>query len=443
MHWLFNLGYLSLAALTWPWFVYKYATTGKYRAGIGQRLGGLPARADQRKSIWVHAVSVGELLQIKPLLKALRERYPEYDVVVTYTTKTAAEIAARDLADYYHCYSPLDFSWVVAKFFRVLDPALIVLVELELWPNWLAAARQRGVPVLLANGRISAHSFGSYRRFRWLLQGAYNAISIWAMQDEAYAERARALSRVPSPASRVNSTDAGHGTRDTAQAVVVTGNLKHDSLKFEPDAIKAAHFRTAFGILPDQRVLVCGSTHPGEHEQIIEMLPRLACRVVIAPRHPERQEEVRRLLSKAGLPWANRSALSPGKPAGRNDVIVLDTVGELAAMYAIADVVFIGGSLIPHGGQNMAEPIALRKATLFGPHTHNFKATVRELKECGGAIEVQSVQQLEHEIRRLLADASARDKVGQTGRTRLLAGRGALGRHLALIERLLADGQPR
>jgi 3-deoxy-D-manno-octulosonic-acid transferase len=156
--WLFNLGYLWLAGLIWPWFLYKYATTGKYRAGLIQRFGNLPARGDKR-SIWVHAVSVGELLQCRPLLKALRERLPQYDVVITYTTKTAAEIAKRDFADYYHCYSPLDLSWVVAKFFRVLNPALLILVELELWPNWLMHAKRKGVPVLLANGRISEHSF--------------------------------------------------------------------------------------------------------------------------------------------------------------------------------------------------------------------------------------------------------------------------------------------
>lgn len=436
--WLFNLAYLWLAALIWPWFLYKYATTGKYRAGISQRLGGLPARKPG-KSIWVHAVSVGELLQIKPLLKALREAHPGLDVVVTYTTKTAAEIAARDLTDYYHCYSPLDLSWVVDKFFRELDPALIVLVELELWPNWLMTARRRGVPVLLANGRISARSFKNYKRFKWLLQPAYDAISAWAMQDETYAQRANELCRVPSSGSRANGTDTEHGTRNTGR-VVVAGNLKYDALKFEPDADKAAQFRRAFNIREGQQVLVCGSTHPGEHEVLVEMLPRLECRVVIVPRHPERYESVREMLTRAKLPWANRSALSPEKPGGVNDVILLDTVGELAAVYAIADVVFIGGSLIPHGGQNMAEPIALGKATLFGPHTHNFRATVRELLENHGGIVVHSGQELEREIQRLLANDVARAEIGSAGRARLLQSRGALQRHLALIATLLKDG---
>jgi 3-deoxy-D-manno-octulosonic-acid transferase len=421
--WLFNLGYLWLAGLIWPWFLYKYATTGKYRAGISQRLGRIPPRKPG-KSVWVHAVSVGELLQIKPLLVALRERHPQFDIVVTYTTKTAAEIAARDLTDCYHCYSPLDLSWVVNRFFGTLDPALIVLVELELWPNWLMTARRKGVPVLLANGRISARSFANYRRFKWLLQPAYDAISAWAMQDEAYAERARELSGVG---------DAGQ--------VIVTGNLKYDSLKFEPDAARAEYFRKSFNIAPGQLVLVCGSTHPGEHEMIVEMIPRLGCRVVIVPRHPERQESVRELLTRAGLPWASRSALSPEKPAGAQDVILLDTIGELAGVYAVADVVFIGGSLIPHGGQNMAEPIALGKATLFGPHAHNFTATVRDLIEHGGASVVHSVQELEQQTRRLLADPAERERIGQAGRARLIAGRGALERHLSLIKEMLEGKQ--
>ncbi|MBK8205444.1 MAG: 3-deoxy-D-manno-octulosonic acid transferase [Planctomycetes bacterium] len=434
--WLFNFGYLWVAAWIWPWFVYKYATTGKYRAGIGQRLGRLPPREGKRQAIWVHAVSVGELLQIKPLLKALRERHVDYDIVVTYTTKTAAEIAARELTDYYHCYSPLDLSWVVAKFFRVLNPALIVLVELELWPNWLMHARRNGVPVLLANGRISEKSFRNYKRFKWLLQPAYDAIRVWAMQDEAYAVRARSLCGVRSSEFGVEGSPTQNSEHST-QNVHVTGNLKYDSLKAEPDADKVAYFRAAFGIGKDQRVLVCGSTHPGEHEQLVAMIPRLECRVVIVPRHPERYDSVRELLKRAGIKWRNRSELSPENPATANDVILLDTMGELAAMYGIADVVFIGGSLIPHGGQNMAEPVALGKATLFGPHTHNFKATVRELNECSGALVVQNAVELEREVKRLLVDGQARDAMGQAGQQRLLAGRGALERHLSLVSDLL------
>ena len=426
--WLFNWGYLWVAGLIWPWFVYKYLTTGKYRAGLRQRMGRLPARTSDKPSIWVHAVSVGELLQIKPLLKALREKYPGHDIVITYTTKTAAEIAARDFTDYYHCYSPVDLSWVVAKFFRVLNPALVILVELELWPNWLMHAKRKGVPVLLANGRISEHSFANYKRFKWLLQPAYDGIRVWAMQDETYAVRASALSGARSLESGVNSPDS--------RQVVVSGNLKYDSLKSEPDAGKDAMFRTLFNF-GDKPVLVCGSTHPGEHELLVEMLPRLPCRCVLVPRHPERYASVRDMLTKAGIAWVNRSELSPDKPAPQGTVIILDTVGELSHVYALADVVFIGGSLIPHGGQNMAEPVALGKATLFGPHTANFKATVRELKECRGAIEVQSAADLEREIIALLKDDARRQKIGDAGKARLLASRGALQRYLELVGGLL------
>ena len=437
--WLFNWAYLWLAGLIWPWFLFKALTTGKYRAGLMQRLGRLSPRNSEKPSIWVHAVSVGELLQVRPLLALLKERYPDHDVVVTYTTKTAAEIAHRELTDYYHCYSPIDLSWVVAKFFRVLNPKLLILVELELWPNWLMHAMRTGVPVLLANGRISQKSFANYRRFKWLLRPAYEAISIWAMQDETYAERAREL------ASRPIGSPGGAGGSDASMPIVpagsveVAGNLKYDSLNGEPDAAKTAHFRKLFNLADDDRVLVCGSTHPGEHELLVELLPRLGCRVVIVPRHPERYQAVRDLLTKAGIEWVNRSELSPESPASADAVILLDTVGELAHVYAVADVVFIGGSLVPHGGQNMAEPVALGKATLFGPHTDNFKATVRELKECKGAIEVQTPKQLEHEIKSLLADKSTREAIGRAGQTRLLASRGATQRYVGLIERLLRD----
>lgn len=423
--WLFNFAYLWVACWIWPWFLYKAATTGKYRAGLAQRMGKLPPRADSRPSIWVHAVSVGELLQVRPLLAALKEKHPGHDIVITYTTKTAAEIASRDFNDYYHCYSPVDLSWVVAKFFRVLRPELLILVELELWPNWLMHAKRTGVPVLLANGRISENSFGNYRRFKWLLQPAYDAIKVWAMQDDTYAERARVLSD------------------DSGSKVEVAGNLKYDSLKGEPDSDRLSFFRNIFNLSDDKPVLVCGSTHPGEHEILVDMLPRLNCRCVIVPRHPERYESVRELLNKAGIPWVNRSDLSAEKPADENAVILLDTMGELSHVYAVADVVFIGGSLIPHGGQNMAEPVALGKATLFGPHTHNFKATVRELKECKGAIEVQNGAELEQEIKSLLADENTREAIGKAGQARLLASRGAMKRYLELVEGLLASEEPK
>jgi 3-deoxy-D-manno-octulosonic-acid transferase len=425
--WLFNLGYLWLAGLIWPWFLFKYITTGKYRAGLMQRLGRIPARDSIKPSIWIHAVSVGELLQIRPLLTALRERHPGHDLVITYTTRTAAEIALRDFSDFYHCYSPIDLSWVVAKFFRVLNPALLILVELELWPNWLMHARRKGVPVLLANGRISENSFRNYRRFKWLLQPAYNAISIWAMQDATYAERAGAL-------QRTGARSASDGLMNNS--VQIGGNLKYDSLKGQPDPDKTRLFRKLFNI-DGQQVLVCGSTHPGEHETIADMLPRLGCRCVLVPRHPERYESVRELLNKSGIPWVNRSALTPDSVAPKDAVIILDTVGELSHVYAVADIVFIGGSLIPHGGQNMAEPVALGKATLFGPHTHNFKATVRELKEVNGALEVPDGNALEREIKRLLEDEPARTTIGKAGQERLLASRGALERYMKLIDRLL------
>ena len=415
--WLFNLGYLCLAGLTWPWFLFKYITTGKYRAGLTQRLGGIPDRASDKPCIWIHAVSVGELLQIRPLLLALQEKHPDLEPVITYTTKTAAEIAHRDFGEYYHCYSPIDLSWVVAKFFRRLNPRLLILVELELWPNWLMHAKRKGVPVLLANGRISEKSFRNYRRFKWLLQPAYDAINTWAMQDATYAERAGAL----------------HGPESSVE---VAGNLKYDSLRGEADAEKSAMFRKLFNI-EGQQVLVCGSTHPGEHEMIVEMLPRLDCRCVLVPRHPERYESVREMLTKAGIKWVNRSELTPESVASKDAVVILDTVGELSHVYAVADVVFIGGSLIPHGGQNMAEPVALGKATLFGPHTHNFKATVRELKETKGAIEVHNAAELERQVKALLADASTRKSIGGAGQKRLRASRGALQRYVELVAGLL------
>lgn len=502
MKWLFNMGYLLAGALISPWYFFMALTTRKYRAGLSQRLGDIPFRERAGQSIWLHAVSVGELLASRPLIKALRERFPQYELVVTYTTRTAAEIARRELPGVYHCYSPLDLSWVVARFFKRLRPALIILMELELWPNWLMHAERAGVPVLLANGRISDRSFRNYLRFAPLLAPAFGAISHWAMQDETYAARAAELcSRAPRwrnrlwlqtgdgrwwvsaqdlslearrhwqehldeylaaaenqgsvplprtfdperrselkphrPLEFVQGRPQVYGIAMVPAPVSNSGNLKYDSLKGEVDPARLDHFRALFSIEPGQRLLVCGSTHPGEHEAIVDMLPRLGVRCLLVPRHPERYASVRDLLTRAGLPWVHRSELSAQSPAPRDAVILLDTVGELAMVYALADVVFVGGSLIKHGGQNMAEPVALGKATLFGPHTDNFKATVRELLEVNGALRVQDAAELEREITRLIADSAAREALGRAGQARLLASRGALARYMALIEGLL------
>ncbi|MCF6228719.1 MAG: hypothetical protein L3J82_08695 [Planctomycetes bacterium] len=412
--WLFNFGYLTLASIIWPWFVFKALTVGKYRAGLGQRLGWLPKRDSERKSIWLHAVSVGELLQSKPLIAALRRDYPDHDIVVTYTTKTAASIAAKELTDIYHVYSPLDLSWVVAKFFRVLKPEILILVELELWPNWLMFAGKTGVPVLLANGRISANSFGNYRRFKWLLQPAYDAISTWAMQDEAYAERAEVL-------------------KSEASSCVVTGNLKYDSLRETIDASRVSELRALFGFTESEQVVLFGSTHPGEHEIIAELLP-LSARVIIWPRHPERVAALCEMLKSEGIDFQRRSELSAAQQARENVVIVGDTVGELSDVYGLANVVFVGGSLIPHGGQNMAEPIALGIPTIIGAHTHNFKATMRDLREENAIIEISEGSELKAAIDLQLAnpaDVSA-------GQARLIAGKGALQAHLAQINKLFS-----
>ncbi|MCC6573914.1 MAG: hypothetical protein IT462_08985 [Planctomycetes bacterium] len=504
--WLFNLAYLALGALLLPWFIFKAMTTGKYRAGIGQRLGSIHPREGEKPCIWIHAVSVGELLAARPLITALRERYPQLEIALTYTTKTAAAIAAREYPELHRSYSPLDLSWVVNKFFKLLRPRLIILIELELWPNWLMKARDSEVPVLLVNGRISEKSFKNYLRAGDLLGPAYGGVTHWGMQDGAYAERAaqlagfapqhrarvwlqtaddawwmsgqelsldarkawsvyladyldaaargekslrfntpdpdrKAYGKPYQPLTFVDGKPHVHGVPMVPAPVSIAGNLKYDSLKSEIDAGQLRALRKLFSLPPGDQVLVCGSTHPGEHEALVPIFSRLTAqgvRVIIAPRHPERYADVRELLTDAGLPWCNRSDLNEDVQAAAGSIILLDTVGELATVYGLADVVFVGGSLIKHGGQNMAEPVALGKATLFGPNTDNFKETVRELIEVGGAVQVKDAGQLESEIVRLLGDDAARETLGKNGQARLLNSRGALGRYMELVDQLLA-----
>lgn len=417
--WFFNWIYLCAAFWLSPWFLFKAATTGKYRAGLAQRLGSLPARKTKKPAIWVHAVSVGELLSARPLIERLTHDHPDHEVCLTYTTKTAAEVARKQFTEYWHCYSPVDLSWVVAKFYRVLKPALLIQMELELWPNWLEHAKRNDVPVLVVNGRISDKSFRGYSRVQGVLQKTFDSVTLWGMQENAYSDRAKKLA----PNSRVETV----------------GNLKFDSLTFQRDPDKEAEYER---IIPTggKPVIVFGSTHPGEHELITRWAPKLEARIIVAPRHPERLNELRSMLDQESIRWVNRSDLTVDDPAEFKTLVVLDTMGELNSIYSIADVAFVGGSLIPHGGQNMAEPCALGVATVVGPSTGNFRATMKTLLSERGIIQADDAGQAFAEIQRLISEPEIRAHMGQRARECLLASRGALDKYAAMAKELLGAG---
>lgn len=433
MRYLFDFLFALTLILIAPLVLLKMIVTGKYRRGLGQRLGWIKFRADDRPVIWVHGVSVGELQAAKGLVESLRQAYPNHRLVITHTTRTGETVAKQLYPDLDRFYFPLDFSFVVRRVLKRVAPKLIVLIELELWPNFLVAAHAKKIPVLLANGRISQCSFEGYGKVSFALKPAFRAISKAAVQDDEYAARLAGLYQ------KMGLDDA---------SISVAGNLKFDSVPFGLDQAARVRYRELFGFADDELVLVCGSTHPGEHEELVKLYKNLRdsglrMRMVVVPRHPERWNSVRSIWRTESVPLVDRSSLGSGRMMAVDDgqsappCVLLDTMGELTSLYNAADMVFVGGSLIAHGGQNMAEPAGLARAVLFGPNTQNFKSTVRDLLEARAAIRVENWAELEKALTELAQDEPRRQAMGERAQRVVEAGKGAVDRHMKLIHEML------
>jgi 3-deoxy-D-manno-octulosonic-acid transferase len=369
---------------------------------------------------WVHAVSVGESIAAAPLLEGLRRAYPALPLVVSTVTETGARVVRERFAGLAsHRYFPLDFPRVTRRVIDSIAPAFFVGMETELWPNTLRALTARGVPTMIANGRLSDRSFRRYRMVRGAMKRVLADVSVFGMQSAEDARRVIALGAPP-------------------ERVVVTGNLKTEPLADSAGAGDLWH--RLLGIDAEQPVWIAGSTHRGEEEAVLDahtraLLDRPGLALVLAPRHPERVGEVLGILKARGLAAVRRSDLPSRRSPGA--VIVLDTVGELAQLYAIADVVFVGGSLAPLGGHNMLEPALRGKPVLFGPHTHNFREAAGVLIDSGGGRVVHDAAELATELRRLLGDAGLRARVGNAGRDAVISRSGAVRATLELIAQYL------
>jgi 3-deoxy-D-manno-octulosonic-acid transferase len=383
------------------------------------RLGRDAGPAAPGPSAWIHAVSVGEALAAAPLVEGLRRLAPALPVVVTTVTDTGAAAVRERLGPaVIHRYFPLDFPGAVRRTVAAIQPVFLVLMETELWPNTLRIVAQRGAPIMVANGRLSDRSFRRYRRVRRLLRPVLDDVTVFAMQTEEDARRILALGAPP-------------------ERVVVTGNVKHEPA---PDAGGVEVWQRLLGLRPGQPVWIAGSTHRGEESAVLDAhaqargrCPDLA--LIVAPRHPERAGEVLQLVAARGWPAVRRSELPRQHRDGA--VIVLDTIGELAQLYAVADVVFVGGSLVAIGGHNLLEPALRRKPVLFGPYTMNFREPARLLVEGGGGLVVADARALTAELVRLLDDAERRAAMGARAFEAASSRHGAVRATLDLVERFL------
>ena len=429
--------YLFYTALLFVYFLAALPATaygvwwrGKSAGSVRERFGRLPPAVNphRRPSIWVHAVSVGEALAARPLLRALRAAYPEHRLVVSTTTATGQRVVRGFGGEVDAvCYAPFDFPPFVNRALDRIAPELFLVVDTEIWPNLLRACRRRGVAALIVNGRLSDRSFRRYRLARCCMRRVLADVGRVCVQTEEWGRRFVALGADPA-------------------RVTVTGSLKFDAVGGPPAASRSDvgvgdSLRTAFAFARQRPVLIAASTLRGEEEPVLRAFGRARrtapdALLVIAPRHPERFDEAREVAERTGHRVRMRSELAPGRDPGA-DVVILNTLGELGRLFEIASAVFVGGSLVPAGGHNLIEPAAFGRAIVVGPHMENFADVTRAFLSRGAALQVRDAGELEETLADLMRDAERRARLGDAARAIVEANRGATRRTLDVAAELL------
>ena len=425
MSYLFYSLALALGVLlSLPFWLYQILRHGKYRRGFSERTGRVPdglRSASGQQVIWIHAVSVGEVLAVSGLVGQMRRYFRQYRVVVSTTTDTGQELARKRFGEENVFYFPMDFALAIRPYMRALRPELVVLAETEFWPNFLRIAHGSGARVAVANARISDRSWPRYQRFRWALRQVLANIDLFLAQTERDKARLESI-----------GADAGR--------VHVSGNLKFDvSLPASPAIVET--LRRSLSVEGAGPVLVCGSTVEDEEPPLLRAFenvrvshPRAV--MILAPRHPERFEAVASLLQQMGI-LAHRRSQWQGEPLA-GGVFLVDTIGELAALYALADVAFVGGSLVPRGGHNIIEPAQHGVAIVTGNHTENFRDIVG-LFQSRDAVRIVGLAELPLVLMHLLDDDVERMALGRRARETILSQMGATSRTLEALQGLVAS----
>ncbi len=406
-----------------PYFVLRTFTRKNYTAGMLERFGLIESRKLKALAagpvVWVHAVSVGEAKAVLPLVRLLKERRPGVKVVFSTVTPTGREVAGKEGEGVIDAliYFPLDISWITKRVARLLEPALFIVVEKEVWPNMLKVLEDRGVPVVVVNGTLSERSFRRYRLLGFFFRDIFSKISFYCARTEEDARKAREL-----------WMDGGK--------VQTLGNLKFDMDSAPSDASSIERIRDAMGLKPSDTVFVAGSTHAGEEKILLDVYGRLKrdftdLRMILAPRHPERFDEVASLIEGSGLSYFRRSK------GGSGDIILLDTLGELRLVYGLSTIAFVGGTLVDIGGHNLLEPAFFARPVLYGPHVSSCREMAVMLEDSGASIRVRDGEALYGAAKRLLEDRRLAEEMGRRARDVVDSNRGATKKTLEVIERFL------
>ncbi len=430
---LYNIFFTVFLVLAAPFYLLKMWRRGNWRRGFAQRFGQFDSRVKQavtnRQVLWLHAVSVGEVNICTQLIRSLEKRAPGLTIAVSTTTSTGmAELERKLPSHILKIYYPIDRRRWVQRAFSVLHPKGVVLVEAEIWPNFLWRARSLRTPVFLVNARLSKRSFRGYRRFRFLFRPLFASMAGVGCQNEEDRQKLIQLGCKP-------------------EAVRVVGNLKYDSARLDERRVVDAHqLLGQLGVPPQARVLVAGSTHRGEEAILGQVFKRLRPRfpdlfLVVVPRHHERGKEAGKDLASHGVQFVYRKEITASTqyPPGRVECLLVNTTGELRSFYERATVVFVGKSLTAQGGQNPIEPAMIGKPVVFGPHMQNFEAITQALLQGQGALQVSNAAELEQAVAGLLKDEKAAQELGQRGEQVVKQNLGAIERTVEMILDRLDD----
>lgn len=412
--------------VTSPYWLLQMLRHGKYRAGLRQRFGAVPLHlkaASGRQTIWLHAVSVGEVVAAGGVVEELRQRFPSHRVLISTTTSTGQKLAARRFGEESVFYFPLDFRFAIRPYLEALRPDLVIVAETEFWPNFLRLARQSGARIAVINSRISDRSFPGYKRLRFWIPKVLTNIDLFLAQSE---EDRRRLVEIGAPEARV----------------AVAGNLKFDVAPPQPPAIVSS---LRAGLQQTGPVLVCGSTLEDEEGSLLSAFRNILANhpqavMILAPRHPERFAEVAALVESLDFRLIRRS-LWGGEPLA-GTVFLLDSIGELAALYSLATVAFVGGSLVPRGGHNILEPALYGVPIVTGNHYENFREIVTYFLS-RDAVRVVGVAELPLVLMELVDNQAEREKLGSNALAALESQRGATARTVTALGQLLTGRQSR
>lgn len=417
MYIIYNLFLIVATVLLFPLILFKLVTVPKYRGGITQKLGrlrkGVMRVIGGTRPIWVHAVSVGEVMAAHPLIRELKKKYPDKKLILSTVTVTGNYTARRRVpeADAVFFF-PFDYPWIVRRVIRGINPVIVLVAETELWPNFFRELRKAGIASAVINGRISLKSYKNYVKFKKFFSRVFQNVNLFCMQSDADAMRIK---------------DIGAAS----DKVIVTGNLKFDQkipvTQSPPIAIPSGG-----------KVITAGSTHRGEEKALLEIFTQLRTKypellLILAPRHPERFDEVAGLVNKAGYECQRRTRLKETL----KDVLLLDTIGELRAFYTLCDIAFVGGSLVKVGGHNLLEPAAMKKPVIFSRYMFNFKEISEALMSAGGGIMVKDKKELYSQLDNLLSDRELAKRMGERAFQVIETNSGAAKKTIDAVGRLI------